>query len=137
MSGLGQAMWRQAERDFDHARASLAGGHADWAVYASQQAAEKALKAVLLAAGRPAPAVHALEQLFEALQRHGLATEAEGSALREGLSALVQGWAVSRDPLAGIDIAPADLITTRQAEAAIAHAEAILGFARSRGIEAP
>jgi HEPN domain-containing protein len=133
MSGLGQAMWRQAERDPAHAGRSVAGGDLEWATYAAQKAAEGALKAALLAAGRPAPAVHALERLFDALVGHGLAAEAERAALQPAMSSLTQGWAISRCPLAGIGIAPADLVTRGQAEAAIDHAEAVLAFARSRG----
>lgn len=130
-------MWRQAVSDLAHARASLVGGDFDWCVLASQQAAEKALKAVLLASGRPAPAVHVLGRLFDALVSHGLATEEERAPLAGAMSARLQGWAVSRHPVPGVEIAPADLITKSQAEAAIGQAEAILGFARSRGIEAP
>lgn len=41
----------QAKSDLDHARKSLELGHCDWACFASQQAAEKALKAVHLHQG--------------------------------------------------------------------------------------
>lgn len=137
MSGLGQAMWRQAERDLAHAEASLAHGHHDWAVLAAQQAAEKALKAVLLAAGRAAPPVHARDRLFDLLVAQGLAETGERAALSEALPALMQGWAVARYPLAGLDVAPADLITRAQAEVALAQAGQVLAFARTRGIAAP
>jgi HEPN domain-containing protein len=126
-------VWRQAERDASHAAAALAAGHYDWTVYAAQQAAEKALKAVLLGAGRAAPPLHALDRLFDLLVAHGIADAAEHDALRDALSALVQGWAVSRYPLAGIEVAPADLITRGQAEAALAQAGQVLAFARAKG----
>lgn len=134
MSGLGGAMWRQAVSDFAHASRSLEGGDHDWAVFAAQQSAEKGLKAVLLAAGHPAPSVHPLTMLFDELVRHGLARAEERAPLGPAMTALIQGWAMARYPLAGVDIAPTDLITRDQAVSAIGHAEAILGFCRSRGI---
>lgn len=134
MSGLGEAMWRQAMSDFAHARRSLEAGDHDWSVFAAQQSAEKGLKAVLLAAGHPAPSVHPLTVVFDELVRHGLAQPAERAPFEPAMAALIQGWAMARYPLAGVDIAPADLITRDQAVAAIGHAEAILGFCRSRGI---
>jgi HEPN domain-containing protein len=136
MSGLGDAMWRQAVSDLAHARRSLDAGDHDWTVFAAQQAAEKGLKAVLLAAGRPAPSVHPLTVLFDDLVRHGLAQPSERAPLEPAMAALIQGWAMARYPLAGIEIAPTDLITRDQAVAALGHADAILGFCRSRGVGA-
>lgn len=136
MSGLGEAMWRQAVSDVAHARRSLGAGDHDWAVFAAQQSAEKGLKAVLLAAGHPAPSVHPLTMLFDELVRHGLAEPGERAPRDPAMAALIQGWAMARCPLAGVDIAPTDLITREQAVAAIGHADAILGFCRSRGIGA-
>lgn len=135
MSGLGQAMWRQARSDLAHARRSHAAGEHDWATFAAQQAAEKALKAALLMAGLAAPGTHDLVGLFDRLVRNGLATAKEQSGLRDALSALVQGWAVSSSPLPGEEIAPVDLVTASQAEAAIAHAEALLAAARHMGLD--
>jgi HEPN domain-containing protein len=65
-------MWRQARHDMEHARTSLAGGDHDWACLAAQQAAEKALKAVLLLSGLRADASHNLPGLFDALVGAGL-----------------------------------------------------------------
>lgn len=135
MSGLGQAMWVQSVRDMEHARSALAQAHFDWATYASQQAAEKALKAVLLLAGQPAPPVHDLLKLFDRIVTLGLAQRDELERLRPDLSALVQGWAVSRYPLGGIEIAPADLITAGQADAALAAASRVIEFARGLGVD--
>lgn len=36
----------QAQRDLEHARLSIGSGHFEWACFAAQQAAEKAVKAV-------------------------------------------------------------------------------------------
>ena len=43
--------FRQAVHDLDHARSALAGGHHDWACFAAQQSAEKALKALVARLG--------------------------------------------------------------------------------------
>lgn len=46
------AAWkRQSDHDLDHARGSLDRAEWDWACYAAMKAAEKALKAGLLAVG--------------------------------------------------------------------------------------
>jgi HEPN domain-containing protein len=127
-------MWRQAVSDRAHAGRALEAGDHDWAVFAAQQSAEKGLKAVLLAAGRTAPLIHPLPGLFDALVSHGLATEAERAPLREAMAALTQGWAVARYPLVGLEIAPTDLITRQQAVDALAQADLVLAFCRSRGI---
>lgn len=133
MSGLGQAMWRQAESDIAHARAALDLGHFDWATFAAQQAAEKALKAVLLLAGRTAPPVHDLLGLFERLVEHGLAPREELERLRPDLLLLFQGWLVSRYPIGGSELAPNELIASGQAESAIASSARVLAFASSLG----
>lgn len=46
--------YRQAERDLDQARDSLAAGRHEWACFASHQAAEKAVKALHLRVGQEA-----------------------------------------------------------------------------------
>lgn len=51
------------------------------------------------------------------------------------MSELIQGWALSRYPLAGVEIAPTDLVTRQQACDAISHAETILAFCRTLGID--
>jgi HEPN domain-containing protein len=42
---------RQAQLDLDHARLGAREGHFEWAVFAAQQAAEKACKALHMALG--------------------------------------------------------------------------------------
>jgi HEPN domain-containing protein len=135
MSDLVTAMWRQAMRDLDHARSDLAAAYHEWSAYSAQQSAEKAMKAVLLAAGRTAPQIHGLNRLMDALVGAGLATPDDKRALQKDLSALDQIYGIACYPVADIAVAPADLIDADQAEAAIASAERLLTFARSRGIE--
>jgi HEPN domain-containing protein len=93
------------------------------------------MKAVLLAAGRSAPQIDGLNRLLDALVGAGLATPAEKQALQKDLSMLDQIHGIARYPLVDIAVAPADLIDADQARAAIAAAERLLDFARSRGIE--
>jgi HEPN domain-containing protein len=135
MSGLAKAMWRQAERDLAHARKDLTDAFHEWATYSAQQAAEEAVKAVLLAAGVPAPQIHGLNALLDAMVGRGLAIAEEKRTLQKSLSILDQGFAVSRYPLADLNVAPADLIDAEQAGRAIEAAEHLLDFARSRGVD--
>jgi HEPN domain-containing protein len=130
MSKLARAMWRQATHDLDHARRSLGGGDHDWAVLAAQQSAEKALKAVLLAAGLRADATHNLGGLYDALIAAGVGSPAVRAALTPHLSFLTLGFGFARYPNADIAEAPADLVVREQAERAIAGAEAIMVEAR-------
>lgn len=56
----------QAERDLEHARTSAREGHHEWACFASQQAAEKALKAAHLSHLRQVR-THVITDLLRAL----------------------------------------------------------------------
>lgn len=130
MSKLAHAMWRQALHDLEHAQRSLAGGDFDWAMLAAQQAAEKGLKAALLASGLRADASHNLGGLFDALVAAGVADRAARAALSEALASLTLAFAFARYPNPDIAEAPADLVVREQAEAALRHAVAILDAAR-------
>ena len=56
----------QAKRDLEHARQSIGLGHFEWACFAAQQAAEKALKALHLHQGTVAWG-HSVFELLEGL----------------------------------------------------------------------
>jgi HEPN domain-containing protein len=58
----------QAEGDLEHARSDLKGGFYDWACFSSQQAAEKALKAVFQKLGAEAWG-HSVADLLEELTK--------------------------------------------------------------------
>jgi HEPN domain-containing protein len=58
----------QAEGDLEHARSDLKGGFYDWACFSSQQAAEKALKAVFQKLGAEAWG-HSVADLLEELSK--------------------------------------------------------------------
>ncbi len=65
---------KRAEEDLLVARDEI--DHVAWAsVFHSQQAAEKALKALLIACGKRPPKTHRLELLIELLKRSGVETE--------------------------------------------------------------
>src|SRR5262245_61289306 len=57
---------RQAQLDLEHARLAAREGHAEWAVFAAQQAAEKACKALHMSLGGDAWG-HDLTALLSAL----------------------------------------------------------------------
>ena len=54
MASRAKDWFRQAERDLEQARASQRDGRHEWACFAAQQAAEKAVKALHLAQGQEA-----------------------------------------------------------------------------------
>jgi hypothetical protein len=60
----------QAEGDLRHAKSDLEGGYHDWACFSSQQAAEKAVKAVFQAMGAEAWGHAVADLLTELARRH-------------------------------------------------------------------
>ena len=79
----GQAWWRKAESDLAAARILLESNHADTAVYLCQQAAEKALKALLANRGVPFEKTHDLTRLLaEAIPADAVVGEIRGAARR-------------------------------------------------------
>jgi HEPN domain-containing protein len=139
MSSFARALWRQAQHDLGHAHRAQAMGDFDWAVLAAQQAGEKALKAVLVFAGRRAeltPSLgHSLGGLFDALVAAGIATREDRKALNEALSFLTLGFSFARCPNAELGEAPVDLVTTEQAATALRAAAAILAACRAMAAE--
>lgn len=58
--------WDQAERDVRHAQHAVEDGDYEWSAFASQQAAEKALKALIMTRGGESWG-HSITELVEAL----------------------------------------------------------------------
>lgn len=116
---------RQAEADLRHAH--HARGHADheWACFASQQAAEKSLKAVLVSRGEDAWG-HTVTALLGLL-----VSEAEaGEELIECAKTVDKHYIPARYPN-GFDAgAPTDFYTKKDSDDAILCAERLIGFAR-------
>jgi HEPN domain-containing protein len=84
---------RQARRDLEQARLSLEGGFYEWAAFAAQQGAEKAVKAVFQRLGAMAWG-YSVAALLEELQAHQPVPE----PLLDGASELDKAYIPSRYP---------------------------------------
>jgi HEPN domain-containing protein len=135
MSGLAKAMWRQGVHDLGVARDNRRLGHFDWACVAAAQAAEKALKAVLLASGRPAVPLHDLNRVFDAIVGAGVADAAAKATVQAHLTFLTLAYGFARCPNTATGAAPADLVGEEEAARALAGAEAVLALARALATE--
>jgi HEPN domain-containing protein len=114
---------RQARLDIGHARLAAREGHFEWAVFAAQQAAEKACKALHLALGGDAWG-HDLTALLAALPEGRRAPD----NLVDRAKALDKHYIPARYPNGFAQGIPRDHYTQREADQAIADAEAILEF---------
>jgi HEPN domain-containing protein len=114
---------RQAQLDLDHARLAARENHLEWAVFAAQQAAEKACKALHLSLGGEAWG-HDVTALLAALPA---GHEASPDLLDRG-KALDKHYILARDPNGFAQGIPRDHYTRREADQAIADAEAIVEF---------
>jgi HEPN domain-containing protein len=124
------AWLRQAERDLAHARRSAEHGDPEWACFAAQQAAEKALKAVLIDLGTRPPPIHDLTALARAVLDHGVMDHATLEGLGD-LAALTDFGITARYPLGDALTAPGDIIGAGRVGDALETSSRILGLARS------
>jgi len=121
MTPRAQAWLRQAENDLEAARVTAGQGFHAQACYLAGQAAEKALKAVLVAAGLTPPYSHSLERLAQLLRDQGINTKTlDGLQLK----ALTRMNSESRYPQD--DEAPADLFDARDSDLALTTAAAVV-----------
>lgn len=118
---------RQAESDLRHARHSREDGDYDWAAFACHQAAEKAIKALFQRLHRDAWG-HTLSQLLTSLPE-GHRPE---DALVDRAKELDKHYIPTRYPNGFERGAPVDFYTAKEADQAIANAEAIVGFCRHK-----
>ena len=118
-----QDWMRQARLDLDHARLAAREGHLEWAVFAARQAAEKACKALHMSLGGDAWG-HDLTALLGALPEERHASD----DLVDRAKALDKHYIPSRYPNGFDQGTPRDHYTEREADTAIADAEAILEF---------
>ena len=115
--------FRQAEADLQHARHALRDGDHEWACFAAQQAAEKAVKATLQ---KPATRVRGnsvtmlLANLSESI---GLTTD-----LIDKAKELDKHYIASRYPYSWPSGAPFQYYTESQAERSIQYADEIISF---------
>lgn len=115
-------LW-QAKRDVEHARASAEAAFYEWACFAAQQAAEKALKAVFQRRGADAWG-HLLADLVTALP----ADINVPPELMERAKELDKHYITPRYPNALAHGAPGQSYTQGEAKRAIENAERILQF---------
>jgi HEPN domain-containing protein len=114
---------RQAQFDLNHARLAAREGHLEWAVFAAQQAAEKACKALHMSLGGDAWG-HDLTALLSALPPDRQPPE----DLLDRARALDKHYIPSRYPNGFASGTPHDHYTAREADQAIADAGVILEF---------
>jgi HEPN domain-containing protein len=117
--------WDQAAKDLDVARVAAGAGHFEWAAFAAQQAAEKALKSVVLGSGGE-PWGHLLTAIVDGLPER-LRTPAE---IRDAARRLDKHYIPSRYPNGFASGFPGQLYTAGEADGAIADAARILEFCR-------
>ena len=125
MASRAEDWLRQAERDFVQARSSLEGGLYEWAAFAAQQCAEKAVKAVYQRLGGEARG-HSVTQLLAALPVGVKPAE----ALVEVAKELEKHYIGPRYPNSYPEGAPMDFYTRAEAERAIDAAERVLEHCR-------
>lgn len=124
MTGRLYAWLRQAHSDLAMAAYASEGGFHAQTCYHYSQAAEKALKAVLLALDQEPERTHSIERLLCALELLGIET----APLRQlPLKPLQRMTTASRDPDG--DEAPVDLFDERDGALALQVARAVVGFA--------
>ena len=126
--GSRHADWfRQAEADLRLAGQARDGAAHDWACFAAQQAAEKALKAVLMSRGADAWG-HTVTALLGVVAPDGAA----GEDLVVCAKTLDKHYIPTRFP-SGLDAgAPTDFYTRKDSDDAIACAERLIAFARGQ-----
>lgn len=117
---------RQARRDLEQARLSLEAGFYEWAAFAAQQGAEKAVKALFQRLGAIAWG-HSVTALLEELQ--GRFRVPEG--LLDAATELDKAYIPSRYPDALPQGAPFERYRKPETERLLAHAEAIYAFCES------
>jgi HEPN domain-containing protein len=123
-----EADWlRQAARDLEQARSSVAGGFFEWACFAAHQAAEKAVKAVVECVGG-APWGHSVRFLLESLPSPPVVPPETLDHARE----LDHFYVPTRYPNGFPAGAPMDYYSRENAEDAVRRASALLDYCRGR-----
>jgi HEPN domain-containing protein len=117
----------QAERDLDQARDSRGAGRHEWACFAAQQAAEKAVKALHLHAGQAA-----WGQVIARLLRELPPEAAAPEDLIDKARVLDAFYIPARYPNGHPEGAPFEHYGPLQSEEAIRYAGEILAFVRAR-----
>jgi len=114
---------QQAKRDLEHARQSIGFGHFEWACFASQQAAEKAAKALHLHLGTDAWG-HSVFELLDGLP----AGARPADPLLDQARMLDRFYIPPRYPNAHPSGPPSQYYTRVDAEQGVAGAEAVVSY---------
>lgn len=119
--------FRQAEKDLKHAKKAAEGKDFEWACFAAQQAAEKAVKALYQSVHVDAIG-HSVSRMMQDLPASLKPTE----DLVEWAKELDKHYIPSRYPNFHPEGAPLDYYTAREAERATEGADRIIEFCRSK-----
>jgi len=127
MPNRAQDWFRQAEKDLEQARVSQTAGRHEWACFAAQQAAEKAVKALHLSRGQEAWGHVVAKLLSELPPSVSVADE-----LVEKARVLDNYYIPARYPNGHPSGAPFEHYGPLQSDGAIRNASEILEFVRSQ-----
>ena len=125
MASRAQDWLRQAEEDLKHARLSLESEDYDWACFAAQQAAEKAVKALHLHLGQEVWG-HVVAKLLRELPLNVPADLVDKARVLDAY------YILARYPNGFPEGAPFEHFGRLQAEEAVRYAGEILEFVRSK-----
>jgi HEPN domain-containing protein len=112
-------------RDLRHAENALHDGDYEWAAFAAQQSAEKALKALIMSLGGE-PWGHSITSLAESVPEHLKLP----STVMEAANRLDKHYIPARYPNGFAEGYPGKLYTRGEAEGAIQDAKKIIEFSR-------
>jgi HEPN domain-containing protein len=121
----GKDWFAQAERDLEQARSSAREGRHEWACFAAQQGAEKAVKALHLSRGQEAWG-HMVALLLRELPSE---VQVDPLLVEKG-KVLDNAYVPARYPNGHPEGAPFEHYGPLQSTEAIAHADSILDFVR-------
>ncbi len=119
--------FRQAEKDLRHAKNAIGSADFEWACFAAQQAAEKAVRALYQSLHVDAIG-HSVSRMLQDLPVSLKATE----GLVEKAIELDKHYIPSRYPNSHPEGAPLDYYTEPEARRAVEGAELVLGFCRDK-----
>jgi len=122
--------FRQAIKDLEHAKKSLAMGDYEWACFASHQAAGKAVKALYQELGIEIWD-HSVSKMLESLPEEHKPEESLINLAKE----LDRHYIPTRHPNSHPEGAPMDYYTREDAEKAIKCAEKVINFVRDKAFQ--